>query len=153
MTFAVHQHPVRLTTTAARVRKVICRDNLVLDVYKPFNAWPCSSLTLLFVVTAEQLCTAQEAQEAAAAATKAQEEEQRQKDAEAAQQQEELAESQRAMEEQKAKDRAQLEARFAIMATYCHLHYWRLYSKKDLPRSHKGFGTDARSSFLAAGYA
>lgn len=52
----------------------------------------------------------QQAQEAAAAAVKAQEEEQRLKAAETARQQEELAESQRAMEEQKAKDRARLEA-------------------------------------------
>lgn len=107
---------------------------MVLDVCKPLHAWLCSSFPFAFelVAVAEQLCTVQEAQEAAAAATKAQEEEQRHKDAEAAQQQEELAENQRAMEEQKAKDRAQLEARLAITATYCDLHYWRLYSKKDL---------------------
>ena len=57
----------------------------------------------------------QEAKDAAAAAVKAQEEEQQQKAAEAARQQEELAQNQRAMEEQKAKDLAQLEARLVSL--------------------------------------
>ena len=81
----------------------------------------------------EQVHDAQEAKDAAAAAVKAQEEEQRQKAAEAARQQEELAQNQRAMEEQKAKDLAQLEARTALLFpsyyfsfTPCDLHFWHM---------------------------
>lgn len=77
----------------------------------------------------EQVHGVQEAKDAAAAAVKAQEEEQRQKAAEAARQQEELAQNQRAMEEQKAKDLAQLEASSVSShsnLTFCDLHFWRM---------------------------
>lgn len=63
----------------------------------------------------KQVHGVQEAKAAEAAAAKAQEEEQRQRAAEAARQQEELAESQRAMEQQKARDVAQLEARLVSL--------------------------------------
>lgn len=103
----------------------------------------------VFVTESELVHGVQEAKDAAAAAVKAQEEEQRQKDAEAARQQEEVAQNQRAMEEQKAKDLAQLEASSVSSQsdlTSSDLHFWRTGMEVHALRRHCVNSTVQQSS-------